>query len=597
MAREWRAFPYRRWLSAVVLVMTAGRPWCAKAVQSERDALTLDVAGVTFELVRVRAGTFLMGSEDGDSDERPVHEVRLSHDFYVGTTEVTVEQFEAFLQAPGYLAAEQKERWRMHRRGEGRPALLWRDKGFAQSGDHPVIFIDWHDAVAFCRWLSDRTGRAIRLPTEAEWEYACRAGTRTAYAGNLDEMAWCAGNSDGVTHPVGTKTPNAWGLYDMHGSVWEWCEDTYHRNYERAPADGSAWGDVADPRRIIRGGSWREHYGATTALAPRYLRSAYRHRLDPIYRGLDIGFRIVCAIEPAERPEETPQPAASIALDRTQAEPRPSTGEMPLSFTAEGATFELVHLAPGEFLMGSETGQPCERPVHPVRIARGFDMARTEVTVGQFLAFASATGYLTDVEKEGRVWSYRDGRWEGIASTDWFQPGFVQTGDNPVVCVSWYDAAAFCAWLSEQTGWEVRLPTETEWEYACRAGTTGDHAGDADVMGWHGYNSGLRTHPVGTKQPNAWGLYDMHGNAWEWCRDNWHENYEGAPADGSAWANPDNSDHVLRGGAWCRNPWVCRSAYRYHVWPDCPSVNMGFRIVRTCGGNCSDRSGRTAASN
>lgn len=236
--------------------------------------------------------------------------------------------------------------------------------------------------------------------------------------------------------------------------------------------------------------------------------------------------------------------------------------------------------------MGSETGRACERPVHRVRIEQGFDMARTEVTVEQFMTFTFATGYLTDVEKDGRAWNYRDGQWEG-ADIDWLKPGFEQSGDNPVVCITWYDAVAFCEWLSKETGWDIRLPSEAEWEYACRAGTTGDHAGDVDAMGWHGGNSRLRTHPVGTKSPNAWGLHDMHGNAWEWCQDSWHESYEGAPANGVAWGNPNHLDHVLRGGAWCRNPWVLRSAYRYHAWPDCSSVNMGFRIVRTCSGTCS----------
>jgi formylglycine-generating enzyme required for sulfatase activity len=130
------------------------------------------------------------------------------------------------------------------------------------------------------------------------------------------------------------------------------------------------------------------------------------------------------------------------------------------------------------------------------------------------------------------------------------------------------------------TGKAYRLPSEAEWEYGCRAGTTGDYAGDLDAMAWYFKNSGSKTHPVGQKQPNAFGLYDMHGNVWEWCEDVWHGNYKDAPTDGSAWlSGTDSSDRVVRGGLWGSYDDDCRSACRYKSGPSNHIVNLGVRVV------------------
>ncbi len=181
--------------------------------------------------------------------------------------------------------------------------------------------------------------------------------------------------------------------------------------------------------------------------------------------------------------------------------------------------------------------------------------------------------------------------------------------DLPMERVSWEDAQAFCEKLQAKTGKPFRLPSEAEWEYACRAGTTGDYAGNLDEMAWYGNNSGKKildasniwvnevqrdwekykkrilnngcqTHPVGQKKPNAFGLYDMHGNVWEWCEDVWHENYNGAPKDGTAWTDGGNSNYrVLRGGSWNDIDANCRSAFRYHNAPGDRFNNFGFRVV------------------
>ncbi|MCA2624075.1 MAG: SUMF1/EgtB/PvdO family nonheme iron enzyme [Microcystis sp. M20BS1] len=225
--------------------------------------------GITLEMVNLPAGEFLMGSPDSDSDaqsrEKPQHQVQVNS-FAIGKYPVTQAQYEAVMGTnPSH---------------------------FKNNPQNPVEQVNWNDAQAFCRKLSQITGKTYRLPTEAEWEYACRAGTTTRYyfgddANQLGDYAWYDGNSQDKTHPVGQKKPNAWGLYDMSGNVWEWCEDNWHDNSKNAPKDGSAWLIKDNYSQILRGGSW--------FLNPDYCRSAYR-KYD--YRRDDLsncfGFRVVC---------------------------------------------------------------------------------------------------------------------------------------------------------------------------------------------------------------------------------------------------------------------------------------------------------------
>ena len=153
-----------------------------------------------------------------------------------------------------------------------------------------MINVSWHDAKAYCKWLSEKTGETYRLPTEAEWEYACRAGTTTKWSfgddeKELEKYAWYNKNSDDKTHPVGEKLPNPWGLYDMHGNVWEWCEDDWADNYKETPRDGSANHNQKEDKKVLRGGSLGDDAYDT--------RSAFRFRYNPTDRNSDRGFRLL----------------------------------------------------------------------------------------------------------------------------------------------------------------------------------------------------------------------------------------------------------------------------------------------------------------
>jgi formylglycine-generating enzyme required for sulfatase activity len=253
---------------------------------------------IGMKLKLIPAGEFLMGSPESDKDargdEKPQHRVRITQPFYLGIHPVTRGQFRRFVEATRYQTEVEKD----GKGGYGRdavrdesvqdPKFSWRSVGFDQTDDHPVVNVSWNDASAFCDWLSQQEGQKYRLPTEAEWEYACRARTTTRFSfGNdetaLGQYAWYSANSNSRTHPVGEKQPNAFGLYDMHGNVWEWCWDGYDRAYyKQSPAvDPPGPGPAA--HRVFRGGSWH--------VASQRARSAYRAGARRS-RGNSLGFRL-----------------------------------------------------------------------------------------------------------------------------------------------------------------------------------------------------------------------------------------------------------------------------------------------------------------
>ena len=209
-------------------------------------------------MVAIPAGSFEMGGNG--SDEQPVHRVTLRL-FSMGKTEVT--------------------------QGQWRAVMGSNPSSFSNCGDNcPVEQVSWEDAKQFVSRLSAKTGKTYRLPSEAEWEYACRAGGRHEYCGSnsADEVSWYSGNSGNATHPVAGKQANAWGLHDMSGNVWEWTEDCWNQNYSNAPTEGSVWTSGDCSLRVVRGGSWGS--------VPRLLRSAFRFRFTAANRLSIGGFRV-----------------------------------------------------------------------------------------------------------------------------------------------------------------------------------------------------------------------------------------------------------------------------------------------------------------
>ena len=240
------------------------------------------------DFVWIPPGTFVMGSpasEDGrDGDEGPQHEVTLSKGFWLGVYEVTAGQFLEFLNATrkdsGILFDEYCpiSASRYHLGGNS----------FGSDARQPMCNVSWNACVAFCDWLTSKGDSVYRLPTEAEWEYACRAGTTAAFSFGTDksllgEYAWHAGNSRDVTHPVGEKKPNPWGLCDMHGNVCEWCHDWYGEYGGGAVTDPA--GPSSGSRRVLRGGSWTD--------SPGRCRSAGRYSDVPYGTHHSFGFRVV----------------------------------------------------------------------------------------------------------------------------------------------------------------------------------------------------------------------------------------------------------------------------------------------------------------
>ena len=243
------------------------------------------------EFVKVEGGSFDMGSSSGEIDESPVHRVTLD-DFSMSKYEVTNKQYCAFLNEKGNQLEGGVEWIRLEGdyfddcRISG-----WGNRFVVESGyeDHAVIFVNWYGARAYCTWLSSKIGKEVRLPTEAEWEYAARGGKKSkgyTYSGSntIGEVAWYDDNANGIVHKVGGKSPNELGLYDMSGNVKEWCSDWYVKDYYSSSPSRTPKGPSSGSSKVIRGGSW--YNDASNC------RVAYRRDSDPDYRFSNVGFRV-----------------------------------------------------------------------------------------------------------------------------------------------------------------------------------------------------------------------------------------------------------------------------------------------------------------
>jgi len=494
-------------------------------------------------------GTFTMGSpetEAGRQTNEIPHRVILTQGFYLGVYEVTQAEF-------------------LHVTGAN-PSTLKYESG-QDPLRSPVESVTLEAARDFCRKLSARDGLTYRLPTEAEWEYACRAGK----SGPFNFGSTCNGmeaNCNGMD-PYGTSIkgfarsrpalagdypPNAWGLYDMHGNVWEWCADSWSEYPTESVTDPRV--DVPSPHHVMRGGFW----GA----APSLCRSAARGRTEATYRNFILGFRVV--LDPSRGSDNlvvTPMnPPAKVA---------------PGTVFANSLGMKFAYCPPGTFLMGSpetEAGRQANEAQSTVTISQGFYLGRHEVTQAEFeqvmdrnpSAF-SRTGTSNAVVKE------------------------LDPSRFPVDSVTWSQAVEFCQRLSQREGKSYRLPTEAEWEYACRAGTsTPFHFGNScdgtqiNCKGNDPYGNVPpgpflnRPDTVGSHSPNAWGLYDMHGNVFEWC-DGYLDDF---PSPLGMQSPTTKLPHIRinRGGSYRSDGGTCRAAYRSGVAnPQTPNSAFGFRVL------------------
>ena len=319
--------------------------------QTPPEELRLDLgSGVSMDMVLMQPGTFQQGSTTGEAGreaDETTRQVTLTKPFYMGKFPVTRGQFARFVTVTRYRTEAENGTSGGFGVEDGklvqRKQFTWRNPGFPQTDDHPVVIVTADDAKSFHQWLSRQTRYDCHLPSEAQWEYACRAGTTNAhYLEPVDDVAWHRGNSDAQTHPVGQKKPNAWGLHDLYGPVWQWCSDWYGP-YAAGPATDPLQTNrsLSDkPRMVIRGGSFMSDVS--------HARSAERYRNDAKSRNADNGFRIVCGTTrraaPAPLPAEAPpKPAAVQQPQPSRSAPAPhySPPEKSRSFSPFGIVATL----------------------------------------------------------------------------------------------------------------------------------------------------------------------------------------------------------------------------------------------------------------
>ena len=612
------------------------------------------------EFVLVPPGEFMMGSDDSErlaigsfASEKPIHKVRISKPFYIGKYIVTVAQFRRFVEAAGHRTEAEilGKGWTVKgTEWEAQSGINWKNPGFKQDESHPAVVVSWDDAQKFCEWATGMSGRTVRLPAEAEWEYAARGPMGLKYpwgnqwdgtlANHADqtlkstglhlwsrELDWSpATDGYAYTSPVGVFRNASWcGAFDMAGNVWEWCQDWASDTYYAQSPPIDPPGPMSGTQRVCRGGPWNDP-GASLRSACR-LRSCY-----PYCLAANEGFRVIMEVPgvtkglPTHASESTDRKAASgtqqspsigadgewqlppgapppaiAPFDATKAKEHQNGWAKHLGVPVEMTNsigMKLVLIPPGEFMMGSpkelieeelkthgdnpwyKDHLAGEWPQHRVRITKPFYFGVYVVTQGE---------YQQVMGNNPSEFSAGGKSKDKVAGQD--------TKRFPVETVSWDNAVEFCRKLSEMpeekgTGRTYCLPSETQWEYACRAGNTGRYSFSSDAnaipnefdekaisdYGWFGDNSDGRTHAVGLKRANAWGLRDIQGNVLEWCQD-W---YDKDSCTKSATDNPvgasGGSYRVFRGGSWRYAAWFCRSAYRDHYPPGDGTCNLGFRV-------------------
>ncbi|MGD0104539.1 MAG: SUMF1/EgtB/PvdO family nonheme iron enzyme [Rhodopila sp.] len=404
-----------------------------------------------------------------------------------------------------------------------------------------------------------------------------------------------------------------------------WCCKEINRFHERELKLGRS--DLIFPIEYMDIKAWRGRLKSRlpdpdvlTLLDQRQLKDFTSHRHDDPKSPVVRRFVEDLCREIAERlyPDEEPVAPQTTAARGPPARPTiPATPIPAPPAPAEAVPeFEMVRIEPGSFFRGTTSEelqrekvpaefQSWEQPREEVTIRQAFQLGKYPVTVGEFTRFIADSRHLIPKGAHSHILGTG---WQVSQQHDWRDPGFPQTDSHPVTCVSHQDAEAYVHWLSRRTGKRFRLPTEAEWEYACRAGTRSARfwGDDRDAALWYANGADLSlarewvaipereryfqfddgfpfTAPVGHFVANPWGLHDMLGNVWEWTQDHWHENYTNAPKDGTARTTPgsDPSRRVVRGGAWYSNPWYVRAGFRGWSYSDVRNSDTGFRVART----------------
>ncbi len=562
-------------------------------------------------LRKIPAGTFMMGSpsdELGHSSNETRHQATLTLDYYMGVFEFTQKQYELVMgNNPS-----------MHK-GDCRP--VEQVSYNTLRGAHGINYPKDRQSVehtSIMGKLRTKTGLWFDLPSEAQWEYACRAETTTAlgsgnnltsvnedaYMGELGRYGY--NNDDGrggyFEHTkVGSYRPNGWGLYDMHGNVWEWTLDWYYdygTNEVTNPA-GSRTGE----HRVLRGGCFGRNFGGTAEQC----RSAKRGYASPNSAEQTYGFRIACSADMT----------AFMVVDLSGG---PTAESYPVRYSAippfwingdnssRSTELWLRHIHAGTFMMGSpsnELGREVggNETQHRVTLTKDYYIGVYECTQKhwELVMGSNPSRFKNDPHLPSGIYYYRP-----VDACSYYDI----RGSSPTAGAGWptyghnVNADSFMGRLQAKTGLTFDLPTEAQWEYACRAGTTTSlnsgvnitqtSADDVNLseLGRNAFNHnrldgyGLENHAVAAAFfPNAWGLYDMHGNVFEWVLDRYAPFYPDSAIDPKGSDAPEGvsdsiSKRVIRSGDWSVAPPLCRSAYRYSELPTAAGAgSYGFRVA------------------
>ena len=546
-----------------------------RSVISYENITDKNLALEKVEMISVKGGTFIMGNNEGEENEKPEHSVIVS-DFKIGKYEITHEQFCHFLNIYGsYWVIEGiykgKKMFNYTDQESRNWGINFTDRGWRPSSgyeNYPVVRVSWYGANEYCKWAGGR------LPTEAEWEYAAKGASKGSIteskgilatysvSNNIDDIAWYKNNSDGRTHEVGTKNPNKLGIYDMIGNVSEWCQDWYNEKYYSDSPKVMPVNLEKSDSKIVRGGSY---YYEINKNMP-----SNRVGYSPGRNTTMFGFRLCFGDSLIDS-----KMISQIAKKKKKATKK---------YIPKKVNFAMIFVKGGTYIMGKNPSNLYA--AHKVMLS-DFYISNLEITNEQYCKFLNDVGfadkdYVTnrryDMIKmskkfKGSNWGIRKvgNKWKPVRGYE----------NHPVVFVGWVGANAYCFWAGG------RLPTEAEWEYVARGGistSSTTYAGSNNVhdIAWIKDNSGGHTHKVGLKKPNELGLYDLTGNVWEWCQDKYVKDYYKRSPE----LNPINKkgggySSCVRGGSFAKKPMFCRIYIRsaFNTWASFYS-DLGFRMVK-----------------